>query len=237
MQRLGGRSFDQMRSISITAGVCEYASGSVLIEIGKTKVLCNVTLQQGVPIFKRDKPGGWLTAEYSMIPSATQSRTMREATQQRRNSRSLEISRLIGRVFRTVVDLSAIGHKTIYIDCDVIQADGGTRTAALTGAWVALKYAQAHWLNTQEISKEILTEDVAAVSVGSKDDDVLLDLDFSEDCEIDSDFNFVLTRSGDILEIQGTAEKVPLSWVKFEQFKELASVGIEQIFHICDKYL
>ena len=170
-----------------------------------------------------------------MIPAATQVRTIREASIQRRNSRSLEISRLIGRVFRTVISLDKVPNKTIFIDCDVLQADGGTRAAAITGSWLALKIAEKRWLEEKIIGGPILLEDVAAISVGIKDCESLLDLDYSEDLTIDCDFNFVLTRSGSILEIQGTAEKAPLLWKDFDCIKQLAVDGIESLFSECDQ--
>ena len=235
MMRSEKRKYDEIRSIKITYDVCESSAGSVLFEIGKTKVLCNVTIQNGTPHFFQDKKSGWLTAEYSMIPPATQVRTVREASIQRRNSRSLEISRLIGRVFRTVVLLDKIAQKTIFIDCDVIQADGGTRAAAITGSWLALKLAEERWLEENVIAAPMLTEDVAAISVGIKDGQCLLDLDYPEDLKIDCDFNFVLTRSGSILEIQGTAEKSPLLWRDFDSMKQLALNGVDSLFLSCDE--
>lgn len=235
VSRSDQRLFDQIRPINLRMNICEYAAGSVLIEMGKTKVLCNISLQNGIPLFMRDKTaGGWLTAEYSMIPMAAQMRMPREATQQRRNNRSLEISRLIGRVFRSVVNLDAIGQKTIYIDCDVLQADGGTRTAAITGSWLAFKMAEENWMRQGLIAHKILTSDLIGISVGMKNNNFLLDLDFSEDFQSDVDFNFVLTREGLIIEVQGTAEKGPIPWEAFEQMKQLALKGAQDIFLVCD---
>ena len=237
MMRSEKRKQDEIRPIKITCGVCEYSAGSVLFEIGKTKVLCNITIQNGTPHFFQDRTSGWLTAEYSMLPAATQVRTIREASIQKRNSRSLEISRLIGRVFRTVASLNKIPQKTIFIDCDVIQADGGTRSAAITGAWLALKLAEKKWQRESVIVGSILQEDIAAISVGIKDGESLLDLDYPEDLAIDCDFNFVLTRSGSILEIQGTAEKSPLLWDNFDNMKQLALGGMDSLFSACDQLM
>jgi ribonuclease PH len=180
--------------------------------MGKTKVLCAVSLQQGVPHFLRGKKTGWLTAEYSLLPASTPIRTVREITANKRNGRTIEISRVIGRALRSVVNLDPLGEQTIFIDCDVLQADGGTRTACITGAYLALKAAVAQWLHRGIISETILIDELAAISVGLAQDTVLLDLDFIEDSATEADFNFVLTRSGKIIELQGSAEKFPIKW-------------------------
>lgn len=228
--RKSGRNADELRPIKVTYDIFEYASGSVLYEIGKTKVMCAVTLQEGVPPFLRGKRTGWLSAEYSLLPASTQTRSAREAVTGKRNGRSVEISRLISRVLRTIVQLDLLGERTITIDCDVLQADGGTRTACITGASLALHSAVKRWLDSGLITESILTDEVAAVSVGMVNDTVLLDLDFIEDSEGESDFNFVITRSGTLVEVQGTAEKKPMSWQQFETARLLAIQGIEQIF-------
>lgn len=226
--RAGGRKADQLRPVSLTYGICGNADGSVLFSMGNTKVLCTVTLQEGVPHFLRGKKEGWLTAEYSMLPASTHVRTVREAAVMKRSSRSLEISRLIGRCLRSVVDLTAVGERTIYIDCDVIQADGGTRTAALTGSYCALLQAlQGPW--GAVIKKDFLKDTLAAISVGWKDNQALLDLDFEEDASIDADFNFVMTGSGKIIEVQGTSEKQPLSWEAVQKMQTLAGHGIQDL--------
>ncbi len=228
IQRAGGRKADQLRSLELSYGICGNADASVLIQMGNTKVICTVAMQEGVPSFLRGKKEGWLTAEYSMLPASTHVRTVREAAVMKRSSRSLEISRLIGRCLRTVVDVAALGERTIYIDCDVIQADGGTRTAALTGAYCALRAAaQGPW--SSFLKRNFFKDTIAAVSVGWKDGQALLDLDFEEDSSVDADFNFVMTGSGTIIEIQGTSEKKPLSWNAVEQMQALAHAGIQQI--------
>ncbi len=228
IERAGCRKVDQLRPITLSYGICGNADGSVLFQMGNTKVMCTVTMQEGVPHFLRGKKEGWLTAEYSMLPASTHVRTVREAAVMKRSSRSLEISRLIGRCLRTVVDVTALGERTIYIDCDVIQADGGTRTAALNGAYCALRYAaNGPW--AAFLKKDLFKDTIGAVSVGWKDNQALLDIDFEEDSSTDADFNFVMTGSGNIIEIQGTSEKKPLSWSALEQMNQYASQAIKTI--------
>jgi len=229
--RIDGRTLDQVRPISVQFDVLGYATCSVLLECGNTKVLVSVGLQRTVPRFLKGKGVGWLSAEYSMLPWATQQRTNREAVIGKRSARSIEISRLIGRCLRPMVDLSVIGEKTISIDCDVLQADGGTRVACITAASIALQVAAQRWQNQRIISGNILSEPVAAVSVGLIDGVAYLDLCYEEDSNVDADFNFVVTKSGDIIEIQGTAEKAPVKQEHFEQLKELAFSGIKSIFN------
>lgn len=231
MTRVDGRAFDQMRPIKITYDVFEFAAASLLYEIGKTKVLCAVTLQVGVPPFLRGKKTGWLNAEYAMLPAATPSRNQREIIGGKRSGRSVEISRMIGRSFRSIMDLDVLGERTIVIDCDVQQADGGTRTACITAAQLALGLAQERWLLEDLIEKPFLHDELAAISVGILDDKPILDVSFSEDSEGDADFNFVLTRSGKVIEIQGSAEKKPIDWHVFEQVRLLAMQGITGIFN------
>jgi ribonuclease PH len=187
-------------------------------------------LQSGVPPFLRSKKTGWLTAEYAMLPAATHVRTMRESSSVKRNGRNVEISRMIGRVLRSIVNLDVIGERTIIIDCDVQQADGGTRTACITGACLALKAATDTWYREGIIEEPLLNDEVAAISVGVMEDTVLLDVDFLEDSALIADFNVVLTRSGKLVEIQGAAEKHPLNWDQFELIRLLAQEGISQIF-------
>jgi|SRR5579859_7195558 len=237
IMRNNGRAFNELRPLKITTDIFEYAAASVLYELGKTKVLCAVTLQDSVPPFLRGKKEGWLSAEYSLLPTSTQTRSARESVTGKRNGRTMEISRLIGRVLRTVVRLDTIGERTITIDCDVVQADGGTRTASITGACLALKLASSRWLQQGIITEPLLTDGIAAISVGFLNDAVLLDIDFIEDSEGDGDFNFVMTKSGHLLEVQGTAEKKPLSWQHFEQARLLAIQGIEQIFTLTQTVL
>ena len=230
MIRKDGRTVDQLRSIAIVHDFYAYAAGSVLFEMGKTKVLCAVSLQNGVPQFLRGKGTGWLTAEYALLPLATTVRTQRESTLARKDGRSIEIARFIGRCFRSVVDLSLFGEKTITIDCDVLQADGGTRTASITGAFLALLAAQKKWLHAGIIDKPFIKEHITAVSVGLVNDQVLLDLNYDEDSVATADFNFVITESDKIIEMQGGAESAPLSWHDFEKVRQIACTGAQQLF-------
>jgi ribonuclease PH len=236
IKRNDGRTPDQLRPVSFSRGIYEYAAGSVLFEMGKTKVLCAVSIQQGVPQFLRGKnAGGWLTAEYALLPTSTTVRTQREASQGRKDGRAVEIARFIGRCFRSVVDVSEIGERTITIDCDVLQADGGTRTAAITGSFMALMMAQEKWLQSRVINKPIIVENIAAISVGVVHDSVLLDLSCNEDNIATADFNFVITQSNKIIEMQGGAESCPLSWDMFEKVRVMACSGVEQLFSLCSQ--
>ncbi len=234
-QRSDGRAIDQLRSISVQHDVLGYAHSSVLFSIGNTKVLASVTLQVGVPLFLRGQRTGWLTAEYAMLPCSTQKRIMRESSQSHKNARSVEISRLIGRCLRTVVDLDLLGEKTIIIDCDVLQADGGTRVACITAASLALSVAARRWIDTAILEHNVVKDCVAAISAGMINEVSLLDLSFQEDNQIDADFNFVMTKSGKLIEVQGTAEKKPLAWQHFDLLKELACKGITDLFSVCSK--
>lgn len=229
-QRADNRLYNQMRSLTVIPHVFEYAQGSVLIELGKTKVLCAVSMQAGVPSFLRGKQTGWLTAEYAMLPNATKERTTREIATLRKNGRAVEIGRLIGRVFRAVTSLELIGEQTITIDCDVLQADGGTRTASITGACIALMLAQERWLARGIIKKPILTEQIAAVSIGVHNGNCLVDPTFEEDALLDGDFNFVLSKSDKLLEIQGGAEKNLVDWAIFDTMHQLARASMQQLF-------
>ncbi len=232
--RLNKRESDALREMKVTYDVFSYASGSVLFEMGRTKVLCAVTLQNGVPHFLRGKRRGWLTAEYSLLPASTPVRTVREVTANKRNGRTIEISRLIGRALRAVTNLHVLGEQTIFIDCDVLQADGGTRTACIIGAYLALKAAESVWIERGIIPYSFLTDEIAAISVGLGNQGVLLDMDFSEDNMTDADFNFVLTRSERIIEIQGSGEKGPLSWKDYDAMKEIAVKGSQDLFEFYD---
>lgn len=230
MSRLNQRQPAELRPLTLTFNAFGYADSSILIALGNTKVLCSVTLTDYTPPFLRDKKTGWLSAEYAMLPTATHQRTAREAVTQKRNARSIEISRLIGRAFRSVVDLNRLGEqRTIQIDCDVLQADGGTRVAAITGTSLALRLAEQRWLNLQLLKAPILTTDLAAVSVALVREQVLLDPDYLEDSAATVDFNFVLTRDHKLVELQGTAEAAPLSWEQFAEFKALAQSGVTQL--------
>jgi len=228
------RTPDQLRSVSFSHNIYEYAAGSLLIEMGKTKVLCAVSIQNGVPPFLRGKGTGWLTAEYALLPASTMPRTQRESTLARKDGRSVEIARFIGRCFRSIVDLSVVGERTITIDCDVLQADGGTRTAAISGSFLALSMAQEKWLHSRLINKPIIKENIAAVSVGVVHDNVFLDLNYEEDSSATADFNFVVTESDKIIEMQGGAESAPLSWDTFEHVRIMARHGAEQLFALYD---
>ena len=234
LKREAGRACGQLRPLKATFDVFGYAASSVLFEVGATKVLCSVSLQQGVPPFLRGTNSGWLAAEYAMLPTATEVRTQRESATMKKSGRSVEISRLISRVLRCVVDLQKLGEKTIVIDCDVLQADGGTRTACISAANIALERAVAVWLANKQISQNILVDSVAAISAGVFQGHAILDPDFYEDSAIDCDFNFVFTRSGNIIEMQGTAEKSPISWQQFDHLKTLALNGTQQIFSFFD---
>lgn len=227
--RIDGRTADQLRPITVRCDVFSNATSSVLLSIGNTQVLCALTLDQGVPHFLRGKGVGWLTAEYSMLPTAGSNRIQRESSAIRKSGRAVEISRLIGRSLRAAVDLSVLGERTIVVDCDVLRADGGTRTACITGAFLALERAQSRWLGSGLLKKAFITHRVAAVSVGLSDTGALLDLNYVEDSTVDVDYNFVLTEHDTIIEIQGTADKHPISWDSLLQLQKLARSGVKQL--------
>lgn len=227
--RHDGRLADQLRPFKISYDVFTFGVSSVLLEVGNTKVLCTISLQPSVPSFLRGKGSGWLTAEYALLPNATHVRTVREGSTPQRNGRNVEISRFIGRVLRTVMDMRVLGEQTVYIDCDVLQADGGTRTACITAASLALQRAQVRWLEKRQISAPLMREAVMAVAVGVRAGQLLLDPDYAEDQSIDADFNIVVTETNNLIEIQGGAEKAPLSWHLFDQLRLLAIKGIEDI--------
>ncbi|HKG23461.1 MAG TPA: ribonuclease PH [Blastocatellia bacterium] len=227
-KRAGGRAQNQMRVVKITPGFTKYAEGSVLIEIGETRVICTASVDERVPMFLRGQGKGWVTAEYSMLPRATESRTHRESGRNQVSGRTQEIQRLIGRSLRAVVEGNRIGERTIYLDCDVIQADGGTRTASITGAFVALVLALRKLYNEGKIAKPLpVTNYLAAVSVGIIAGQPLLDLDYAEDSRADVDMNIVRTGSGQFIEIQGTAESRPFTESQMNEMTALASQGIE----------
>lgn len=223
--RKDGRQFDEMRPIKVQCDLYGYAHASVLLEIGFTKVLASVSLQTGVPQFLKGQRTGWLTAEYAMLPCSTRQRTNRDSSQAKANARSLEISRIIGRSFRSVVDLSLLPDKTIYIDCDVLQADGGTRVASITAASLALSIAVRRWIRDSVIEQNILKESIVAMSVGLVNGKAFLDLTQEEDNAATADWNFVTTKSGKLIEIQGTAEKEPISCEEFDDLKKLGLQG------------
>ena len=218
-----------MRPVRMTRGFTRHAEGSVLVEFGETRVLCTASVEQRVPAFLRDKRLGWLTAEYGMLPRATHTRGEREAARGKQSGRTQEIQRLIGRSLRAVVDLSAIGERTLQIDCDVLQADGGTRTAAITGAFVAVHDA-LDWMRCEGMIEALPVKDfVAAVSVGLKDGVALLDLDYAEDSACDTDMNVVMTGTGGFVEVQGTAEGAPFARAQMDALVALAGRGIGEL--------
>jgi ribonuclease PH len=227
--RPDGRRHDEMREVKVTRDFITSAEGSVLIELGKTRVICTASIEEKVPPFLKDQNRGWVTAEYAMLPRATQTRTLRESTAGRTGGRTHEIQRLIGRSLRSVVDLSAIAAKTFWIDCDVIQADGGTRTAAITGAFICLADACAFALKKGIIQKNPLRDYLAAVSVGIVDGQNILDLSYQEDSSAEVDMNIVMTGRGELVEIQGTAETKPFSTETLSELLFLSKEGIARL--------
>ena len=227
--RPSGRSPDQMRSVKLETGFSSYAEGSCLAKFGDTHVLCNATVEERVPPWIRNSGRGWVTAEYGMLPRSTHERTDREAARGKQSGRTQEIQRLIGRSLRAVVDLEALGERQVRLDCDVIQADGGTRTASITGAYVALKVAMAGLIRSGMLSADPVTGSIAAISCGIFKGTPVLDLDYAEDSNADVDANFVLTDAGGIVEIQGTAEAAPFSEEDFRQLMELAKKGVGEL--------
>jgi ribonuclease PH len=228
-QRPSGRAADQLRDVRITRHYTKYAEGSVLVEFGDTKVLCTASVSESVPPFLRDKGQGWLTAEYGMLPRATHTRSDREAARGKQTGRTQEIQRLIGRAMRAVFDLEALGARTINLDCDVLQADGGTRTASITGAFVAAHDAVSKLLATGRIERSPITDYVAAISVGVYEGVPVLDLDYAEDSQCDTDMNVVMTGSGGMVEVQGTAEGAPFSRAELNALLDLAQSGIRSL--------
>jgi len=228
--RPSGRAPNQMRDIKITRHYTKYAEGSVLVEFGETKVICTASVTPGVPRFLKDTGQGWITAEYSMLPRATKDRTDREASRGKQGGRTLEIQRLIGRSLRTAIDLKLLGENTIAIDCDVIQADGGTRTASITGACVALVDALRFMQINKIITGDPLRFFVAAVSVGIYEGVPILDLDYKEDSKAETDMNIVMTEHGEYIELQGTAEQKSFHSRDLQQMLDLAGQGIQQLF-------
>lgn len=229
MQRADGRAVDQLRPIRFTRGWQDHPAGSVLVEFGRTKVLCAASAEVGVPRWRRDSGLGWVTAEYAMLPSATHTRSSRESVRGRVGGRTHEISRLVGRALRGIIDFAALGENTIMIDCDVLVADGGTRTAAITGAYVALADAVAHLRAEGALVGEPLTGSVAAVSVGILDGTACLDLPYEEDVAADTDMNVVMTGQGDFIEIQGTAEEAPFDRSELNAMLDLAQIGCAEL--------
>ncbi len=227
--RNGGRTANQMRPVRITRAFTMHAEGSVLIEFGNTKVLCTASVEEKVPGHKKGSGEGWVTAEYGMLPRATHTRSDREAARGKQSGRTQEIQRLIGRSMRAVFDLKKLGERTIHLDCDVLQADGGTRTAAITGAFVAAQDAVNTLLATGKLKASPLTGSVAAISVGILDGTPLLDLEYTEDSTCDTDMNVVMTGAGHFVEVQGTAEGVAFSRAEMNALLELAEKGITEL--------
>ncbi|WP_431273907.1 ribonuclease PH [Variovorax ureilyticus] len=227
--RSGGRAADQLRPVRITRGYTIHAEGSVLIEFGQTRVLCTASVEEKVPPHKRGSGEGWVTAEYGMLPRATHTRSDREAARGKQSGRTQEIQRLIGRSMRAVFDLSALGERTIHLDCDVLQADGGTRTAAITGAFVAAQDAVDKLLAEGRIVASPIRGHVAAISVGIVEGTPLLDLEYIEDSACDTDMNVVMTGAGHFVEVQGTAEGAAFSREEMNQLLGLAEKGISEL--------
>jgi ribonuclease PH len=226
------RSPDALRPVSFETGVNRYAEGSCLITFGHTKVLVTASVDESVPGFLRGRGQGWVTAEYGMLPRATHTRGRREATEGKQSGRSQEIQRLIGRSLRAVTDMKALGERQISIDCDVIQADGGTRTASITGAWVALRLATRYLMTEGVIASDPIRDQVAAISCGVHQDVAVLDLDYEEDSTAEADANFVLTGAGDIVEIQATGERRGFTQGEFETLFSLARKGIGELIEM-----
>ena len=229
MQRPSGRAPSQLRDITITRNFTRHAEGSVLVGFGDTRVICTASVEQGVPRFMRGKGRGWVTAEYGMLPRSTGTRMAREASQGKQGGRTVEIQRLIGRSLRAAVDLARLGEYTINIDCDVIQADGGTRTAAITGACVALVDAINHLQRRKLLTQDPLLQMVASVSVGVYQGVPVLDLDYPEDSAADTDMNVVMGESGGFIEVQGTAEGAPFAREQLDGMLDLAADGISEL--------
>ena len=227
MNRNDQRAQDELRPVEITLGIQSYAEGSVLIKTGDTHVICSASIEESVPNFLKDQNKGWITAEYNMLPRATLTRTRRENI---KKGRTHEIQRLIGRCLRTSVDLNSIGERSILIDCDVVQADGGTRTASITGSYVALYLAVLSLVEENKIEKMPAINQLAAVSVGILKQQVLLDLCYEEDSEADADFNIVMNNNGNFIEVQGTAEQNPYSKELLDEVLSVGSNGIKQLF-------
>ncbi|WJN59777.1 ribonuclease PH [Pseudomonas sp. SO81] len=232
MKRPSGRASTQLRSVRITRNYTKHAEGSVLVEFGDTKVICTASVESGVPRFLKGQGQGWLTAEYGMLPRATGERNQREASRGKQGGRTLEIQRLIGRSLRAALDMSKLGENTIYIDCDVIQADGGTRTASITGAMVALVDALKVLKKRGALKGEPLKQMVAAVSVGIYQGEPVLDLDYLEDSAAETDLNVVMTDSGGFIEVQGTAEGAPFQPEELNAMLALAQQGVRELFEL-----
>jgi len=237
VSRPSGRAPDQLRSIEFQRSFTRHAEGSVLVSFGDTRVLCNASIETRVPPWLRGKGSGWITAEYGMLPRATGERNMREATRGKQSGRTLEIQRLIGRSLRAVIDLEALGERTVTLDCDVLQADGGTRTASITGAYVALADAVDTLMMRRKLKKNPIHGQVAAVSVGMLGSTPVLDLDYAEDSTADTDLNVIMNDGGGFIEVQGTAEGHAFHRREFDAMLDLAASGIEQLIALQNQAL
>ena len=237
IMRPSGRKHNEKRAVSAEIGFSKYAEGSCLIRFGDTHVLCTASVEERVPPFLRGQGIGWVTAEYGMLPRSTHTRTDREAARGKQSGRTLEIQRLIGRSLRAVTDTKALGERQVRIDCDVIQADGGTRTAAITGGYIALYLALTNLVSKQVLPRVPLSDQVAAISCGIYKGYPVLDLDYSEDSSAEADCNFVLTGTGGIIEIQATAEKEPFSPSIFDELTDLAKCGVAELVRLQKKVL
>ena len=230
-KREDGRSNEELRKVEFVRNYTKYAAGSVLVSFGNTKVLCSATIEEGVPRFLKDQGVGWLTAEYSMLPTSTHTRNRREVSKGKPSGRTSEIQRLIGRSLRAIIDFEALGERTIYIDADVLQADGGTRTAAITGGMLALSDAINHLIKSNIISKNPIKEWIAAISVGKHNSQLITDLCYEEDSDTDLDMNIVMTESGNLVEIQGTAEKQTFTRDELSILLDLATKSTSELIH------
>lgn len=231
-ERTDGRAANELRPVKITPSYLPYAEGSVLIEMGQTRVICSASVEERVPPFLRNKNQGWITAEYAMLPRATQQRTPRETGRGGPSGRTHEIQRLIGRSLRAVADMTLLGERTITIDCDVLQADGGTRTAAVTGAFVALALANRRLVQSKRITRSVVVNEVAAISVGIVGGVPLLDLKYEEDSRAEVDMNIVCTGDARFIEVQGTAEREPFSQAQLDELLGLAASGIKRLIEV-----
>ncbi|HQE66124.1 MAG TPA: ribonuclease PH [Bacillota bacterium] len=232
MQRIDGRNNEQIRPVKIIRNYLKHAEGSVLIEMGDTKVICTASVDDKVPPFIKGTGKGWITSEYGMLPRSTETRKPRESARGKIDGRTMEIQRLIGRALRSIVNLEKLGEITIYIDCDVIQADGGTRTASITGSFVALVDALYMLVQQEKLEEMPLNGYIAAVSVGIKDGEAILDLNYAEDSTCQVDMNMVMTDRGELIEIQGTGEESPFNKVQLQEMMELAEKGIQELIEI-----
>ncbi len=233
MKRKDGRTFNMIRPVRITKDYTMHAEGSVLIEMGETKVICNVSVEEKVPPFLKGSGTGWITAEYSMLPRATEQRKIRDVVKGKIDGRTHEIQRLIGRSLRSVIDLSSLGEKTLWVDCDVIQADGGTRTASITGAYIATCLA----IKKLNLKHNPIKDYLAAISVGIINGQPMLDLNYEEDSQAEVDMNFVITGKGEFVEIQGTGEKRSFTEKEFEILKDLAKKGVQKLIELQKRIL